>query len=71
MEEFNIWKSLGYRWLRGFVGGAASTMIAVNAVGVSTFEDLTRFLSALAIAGLVGGITGSILAVDKFFRSLK
>jgi hypothetical protein len=63
-------KSLLLRFVRAFVAGAVATMIAVVPVASnSNWQDLKVWLSALALAGIVGGINGTILAIDKYIRS--
>lgn len=58
------------RFIRGGLASAFAVMaILVTAIGVETFSDLKLFLNSLALAGVVGFITGFILAADKFFRT--
>lgn len=62
-------KAVFYRFLRGAVAGAVSTMILIQFNGGHSFSDVQVFLSSLAVAGLVGGVTGGLLALDKYFRA--
>lgn len=62
-------KSVFYRFLRGAVAGAVASMVVVNVSGVNTFNDLGVFLTSLTLAGIVGGVTGGLLALDKYFRA--
>lgn len=57
------------RFLRGAVAGAVASMIGLQVVGVHSFSDLQAFFSSLAIAGIFGGVTGGLLALDKYFRA--
>ena len=58
-----------FRFVRGAIAGATASMIGLNVVGVSTFVDLQVFLSSLGVAGAFGGITGGLLALDKYLRT--
>ncbi len=71
MKNFSLGKSLLFRFIRGFIAGAVSSMLMINFSGVSTFTDLKIFLTALAYSGIVGGISGALLSVDKFVRVSK
>lgn len=68
-EYTSFGKMVGLRFLRGFVTGAVSSMIMINISSVNTFADIKVFLVALAYSGLVGGITGGLLALDKAIRA--
>ena len=61
-------KSVILRFVRAFVAGAVSTMVVVVPLSGS-WGELKTWLSALALAGLVGGINGLIQAIDKWARS--
>ena len=61
-------KVLLLRFVRGFVAGfvgAAATIIVPN---IASIEELGDWMFALGMAGLVGGITGGLLALDKALR---
>jgi hypothetical protein len=56
------------RFLRGFVAGAVASMLSVSHAIIVDWKDLTLWGQALAISGLVGGLTGGLLALDKAVR---
>ena len=61
-------KSLILRFIRAFVAGAVSTMIIVVPL-TGTWNELGSWLSSLALAGIIGGISGILQALDKYLRS--
>ena len=64
-----MFKILLARFLRGFAAGAISAAAILSPVALQEINDLTRWLVLLLIAVVQGGITGGILALDKYFRS--
>ena len=60
---------IAFRFLRGAISGAVSTMVVIQFAGGNSFADVQAFISSLAVAGIVGGITGGLLALDKYFRA--
>ena len=62
-------KMIAFRFLRGTISGAVSTMVVIQFAGGNSFADVQAFISSLAVAGIVGGITGGLLALDKYFRA--
>lgn len=68
-SNFDLGKSLLLRFVRGAISGAVSSMAVLQIAGAHSFADVKAFLYSLAIAGLVGAVTGGILAVDKYIRS--
>lgn len=63
-------KSVLFRFLRAFVAGAVATMLTVVPMAANSgWKDLGTWLSALALAGIVGGVTGVLMATDKALRS--
>jgi hypothetical protein len=74
MEDKTIieFKSLVYRvflrFLRGFVAGAISSMVLVVSYSGSDWSELRSWLSLLVVAGVSGGISGGLLALDKAIR---
>lgn len=60
-------KSLILRFVRAFVSGAVSTMVVIVPL-TGTWRDLQTWLSSLALAGIIGGITGVIQTADKYYR---
>lgn len=69
MENFDLGKSLWYRFLRGAIAGAVSTGATMTFIGVHTLSDLKSALATLGISLIVGAITGAFLTVDKFIRA--
>lgn len=64
-----FWKSISLRLLRGFLAGAIGTMLVVQGINSSSWGDVGAWLNTLVIAGVIGGITGLLLAGDKAIRS--
>jgi hypothetical protein len=56
------------RFLRGFVAGGVASAIAVVPNDGMNLDDATAWLFRLILAALTGGITGGLLALDKYFR---
>lgn len=70
IPDFNLGKSLLLRFARGFIAGGVSTMaMVVISLHAQTFADLPTFFTSLAVAGIVGAVTGALLALDKFVRA--
>lgn len=63
-----IIKSVLFRFLRGGIAGAVSAMLAVSPKIIENFNDLQIWLTALTLAGFVGFVSGSLLAIDKAVR---
>jgi hypothetical protein len=61
-------KIVGARFLRGLAAGAVSAMIIIVPSSTTSWLDLRAWLMALVIAGLFGGITGGLLAIEKYLR---
>lgn len=68
-----IVKSVVLRFIRGFVAGAVSVMVTSVAFtsAVNDWHSLSAWMGTLALAGVVGGISGGLLAIDKLTRSWK
>lgn len=56
------------RFIRGFVAGAIASMATIVIFTGNGWSELKTWLIALSLAGLTGGITGGIMALDKYFR---
>lgn len=72
--KYNIAKGVFLRFLRGAFAGALSTMVVVVGSvsykeGITTFADVEQLGYALIIALIIGGISGGIQALDKYYRS--
>lgn len=65
--DYNYVKGIGLRFLRGFAAGAIGTMAPIGIV-TAKWGDVITGLSVLALVGLSGGITGGLLALDKYIR---
>jgi len=63
-------KSLLLRFIRGGIAGAVSVMITIIPL-TGGWNELKTWLSALALAGIAGFISGLLLAVDKYLRSVE
>ena len=61
-------KSALLRFIRGFVSGAISAMVVIAPNSMNDWSDLSTWLGALSLAGIFGGITGVLLAMDKYIR---
>jgi hypothetical protein len=57
------------RFGRAFIAGAVATMSSLALFTGSSWKELGVWLSALVLAGVVGGITGTIQAVGLYFRN--
>lgn len=66
--EPNYFKMLLYRFLRGFVAGAAASMVAVPVI-IKSAGDIISVFALLGYSALAGGITGGLLALDKYIRT--
>lgn len=70
METF---KRVGMRFLRGAVSGSVASMAALLAVAgredINNLASLEVWLITLSFAGIVGFVSGGLLALDKYFRS--
>ena len=62
-------KSLIKRFVRGFVAGAVGNMLIVLPFSGQSLADIQTWIAALMMAGFVGGISGTILTIDKYLRS--
>jgi hypothetical protein len=59
-------KAILIRLLKGFIGGAFGTMATVAITTSANLGELKVQLAILAFAGISGGITGLILAGQKW-----
>lgn len=68
MELTSIWIVVK-RFVKGFISGAVSAMIAFYTTGsINNWSEFSEWIMALAFAGTIGGIGGLLLALDKFFN---
>jgi hypothetical protein len=70
MDTTTLLKSVALRFVRGALSGAVSSMAVISYADVSTLTDLNRFLAGLAVAGIIGAVTGALMSADKFLRSV-
>jgi hypothetical protein len=61
-------KVLVSRFLRAFIAGFASTVTVVSIQSVTTWADLGTALNAILLAGVIGGISGVLMALEKWTR---
>lgn len=59
-------KSVLIRFLKGFISGAVSSMTLVSLSAPVVWSDFKGIFTALGIAGLFGGLTGLLLALEKW-----
>jgi small-conductance mechanosensitive channel len=64
-------KSILLRFARGFISGAVASMAVVVPVSTGDWSSLLTYLNMLGLAISFGGITGLILAIDKWIRMEK
>ena len=69
MDTYSKVKIVFLRFLRGAMSGAVSTMVVIQFTGGNSFSDLKAFMFSLTIAGFIGGVTGGLMALDKYFRA--
>lgn len=67
-EEYNITRGVLLRFLRGGLAGMVATTLTIVPV-VGGWADLKIWLGALAVGAIVGFISGTLQAADKYFRS--
>ena len=57
------------RFFRGVVAGAVASMTTFLATGsISNWTEFSGWIRALSFAGVIGAITGGLLALDKYIR---
>ena len=56
------------RFIKGALGGAIASITALSLNAPATWADLSTALIALVFAGVVGFITGGLLAVEKWWN---
>lgn len=64
-----ILQSVLLRFARAFVAGAVANMSVLLVFSGSSWEEVKTWMMALTISGIVGGIAGVIMALDKYLRS--
>ena len=59
-------QSILTRFMKGAIAGAISAMIMVSLNTPSTWGDMSMLINSLALAGTFGGVTGFLLALQKW-----
>ena len=59
-------KSILTRFLKGFVAGAITSMVTVPLVAPTDWTGFLPILNSLAIALVFGGVSGLLLAMEKW-----
>jgi len=59
-------KAVLVRLLKGTIAGAVSTMAMVTITQPVVWTDILLTLKALALAACIGGITGLLMALQKW-----
>jgi len=62
-------KSVSLRFLRAFLAGAVSNLIILAPFSGNSWKDVGTWIAALTLSATVGGVTGVIMAADKYFRA--
>lgn len=63
-----IVKALLLRFARAFIAGAVGNMVVMLGFTANSWNDVGVWIAALTMSGIVGGISGLIMALDKYFR---
>ena len=61
-------KSIILRFVRGAVAGAIGPMLLLIPSNVADITNIKQWLASLGIAAFVGGIGGTLQAIDKALR---
>lgn len=59
-------KSVLMRFIKGFIAGALAAIGLLTLQAPTSWEELSKTLLMLAFAAVSGGITGGLLAVEKY-----
>lgn len=59
-------KAVLKRFAKGLISGAVTTMAVVPVISPADFKQIKIWLITLVLAGIVGGVNGLILAVQKW-----
>jgi len=68
MIKKTLTKRIITRFIKGFIGGAAGSMIAIAPTNIIGWGDVATWLNLLALSGVIGGISGSLLAFEKWVK---
>lgn len=64
-----LYKSVLLRFVRAFVAGAVANMLTVMTLTGNSWGEFKTWLLALVMSAIIGGISGFIMAADKYLRS--
>ncbi len=59
-------KSITFRFLKAFGAGFFSGLVIVSMNSIHNWTDLQTALNGLALAGVIGGINGVVMAGEKW-----
>ncbi len=62
------YKSVAVRFLKAYLSGALATMATVMPFSGSSWNDVSVWIGALMMAGIVGGLTGVIMGYEKWLN---
>lgn len=68
MKISQKYKSVAIRFLKAFLSGGFSAMVLVVPFSGQSVKDIGMWLVALTTACFVGGITGIVMAGEKWAR---
>ena len=68
--DYSIPKGVLFRFLRGYFSGAVAALTTAVALAPATndWSALETWFGHLLFASIIGGITGGVLALDKYVR---
>lgn len=58
-------KAILKRFVKGFVAGAVASMLTVAIPSKLSFPDIKSWFYLMLLAGITGGVTGLLLAIQK------
>ena len=59
-------KSIIMRFVKAFIGGFTSSILVVGIAQATGWAEFASILNALLIVGLIGGLSGLLLALQKW-----
>lgn len=68
MEQLT--KSVIMRFVRAFLAGAVANMAVMLPFTGNSWKEVGMWIAILTMSGCVGGISGCIMAGDKYFRGV-
>lgn len=63
-----FWQVILKRFIRAFLAGFVASASIIAPGMVTNWRDLSGWLTAIAIAGVIGGVNGLLQAIDKAVR---